>query len=404
MKNSMLIRIMRAGSFGIIGLMLFTTSCINSLSEEKPGAVTMAQPTIIYPTAATLTWSEPETDNFAAYRLYYDTVPGVSESSILIATIVLKSATSFQLKNLWENKTYYAKVFTYNSTSVSESNEISFTTVACDCGTFTNERSQSMVRIPAGCFTGKDGTMATITNDYFMDTTEVTEKLWYQVMHDSTVSSLKPKVTISWYQTILFCNKRSLLDKRDTCYTYTDIVIDTVTKVIITLRTLACDFSKNGYRLPTDDEWEYAYRGGRWEEYYWGKDGNTQTEHPYATTYPVTKEDSLEISEYAWWQYNNFPIGPKEVATKKPNVWSLYDMAGNIQEFIWDIMADARILSRVDYRGPKRTPLGKTGRIIRGGRFDYNSLLMTHWWRFYHLEPDIDFKRDVGFRTVATAN
>lgn len=391
---------------------LLSLTCSQIFNDEaeninKPGKITLKSPSQIYPSAAYVSWTEPETEDFAAYKIFYSTSPKVSDSSILAATIIYREATTFLLKDLWSSTTYYVKVFIYNSGSFNESNEISFTTPTCTSGVFTNERKDGAVRIPAGCFIGKDGSIGSITYGYYMDTTEITEAEWYRVMNDSVVNSSFPKTEVSWLQSILFCNRKSNLAGRDTCYTYSSIFYDSVTSRIKDLRNLTCDFTKNGFRLPTEDEWEYAFRAGGWKEYYWDKDGNTQLQFPWTTTYPNTIEDTLEICEYAWWEYNNkdtldWSTGKKEVATRKPNEWHLYDIAGNVQEFVWDISSDDRVQSRIDYTGPEKTPQGRTGRMIRGGRFDYNHLLLTAWWRIRQLEPDLDFKRDVGFRTVFT--
>jgi formylglycine-generating enzyme required for sulfatase activity len=394
-------------------LIIFSIDCSYILNDEaeksgKPGAITLHQPEQVYPSAVYISWTEPETENFAAYKIFYSTSPGVTDSDIQVATIIFRNKTTFLIKELWGATTYYVKVFVYNSESFNESNEISFTTPSCTSGIFTDEQLNGMVRIPAGCFVGKDGSIGSITHDFFMDTTEVTDAEWHRVMHDSVVVSMFPKTEVSWFQSLLFCNKKSNLAGRDTCYTFSSIIIDSITSRISDLRDLTCDFTKNGFRLPTEDEWEYAYRAGGWEEYYWDKDGNTIMQFPWTTSYPSTLEDTLEMCDHAWWEYNNKDIGnwssgKKEVARLKPNEWHLYDMAGNVQEFVWDISSDDRVQSRIDHTGPVKEPQGRTGRMIRGGRFDYNHLIMTAWWRIRHLEPDMDYKRDVGFRTVFTA-
>lgn len=336
-------------------------------------------------------------------------------------SFIYKNDTTCLLNGFQDNTTYYVKVLVYNSSSYSESNEVSFTTAICTCGVFTGEKKSGMVLIPAGCFNGKDTSIAAISYNFYIDTTEVTEDEWNRVINAAdmdtsqitkeewgillnvdTSTSIKPKTEISWYQIILYCNEKSKQAKVDSCYSYSLVDVDTEMVKIVDIIDLECDFTKDGYRLPTEDEWEYAYRAGRSEEYYWGKDGNTSTVYPYTATYPNTLEDTLQVCEYAWWNYNNNPDGPKEVALMKSNAWRLYDMAGNVEEIVWDLFSYTREKLRIDYTGPAKSPQ-IVGMIRRGG--GYKSLkpyYLTAWRRTAWMQPDDDSKTGVGFRTVST--
>ena len=356
--------------------------------------------------------------------MYYDTKPGVSDSSILATSIIYKNDTTCLLSGLNENTTYYVKVFVYNSVSFSESKEISFTTMSCTCGFFTGEKQNDMVLIPAGCFIGKDNSIAAISYDYYVDTTEVTIAEWNSIMTSASIidtteiqidkwdfilnidtsTSLKPRNEVSWYQMIVYCNEKSKKNNKDTCYTYTSIKIDTTRYKITDITSLECNFSENGFRLPTEDEWEYAYRAGGLEEFFWGKDGNTLMEWPYTSSYPKTTEDSLEISEYAWWGYNNDPVGIKEVAQKKSNRWRLYDIIGNVEEALWDIASGVeREKSRIDYTGSKLGPQTTHRAIMRGGSYRTGkSYALSAWWRTFSIEFNNVDNENVGFRIVST--
>jgi formylglycine-generating enzyme required for sulfatase activity len=282
-----------------------------------------------------------------------------------------------------------------------------------------------MILIPAGCFIGKDTSVVSISYDFYMDTTEVTTRDWNEIMSaasmiDTTVismskwkyilgfdtsTSLKPIAEVCRYQMIVYCNEKSKNDNRDTCYSYSCIQIDTNNNRIEDIPELRCDFSLNGFRLPTEDEWEYAYRAGGREEYYWGKDGNTLMEYPYTATYPVTAEDTSEISKYAWWAHNNDPSGAKDVAQNIPNIWHLYDIAGNVEEMVWDIVSDIeREKNRIDYRGQDAGPQSFRRAIVRGGAFNTKKpYILSAWWRQSSLEFNCTFSDAVGFRTVCTA-
>ncbi len=102
------------------------------------------------------------------------------------------------------------------------------------------------------------------------------------------------------------------------------------------------------YRLPTESEWEYAYRAGTAERFYWGDDAG-----------------ETDIGNYAWYQPNSgdttHPVGEK-----MPNAWGLYDMGGNVNEWCQDFYGDYPA-------GPVTDPQGAAAsefRVIRGGGYD----------------------------------
>jgi hypothetical protein len=201
-------------------------------------------------------------------------------------------------------------------------------------------KAKGMRWISKGNYGDSLGYPGTITYDFWIDTTEVTQGKWNKVTKTGDSTLFFPQAT-TWFQTVLFCNSTSKASGLDTVYSYQNKVGDSLVNI-------QCDWNKYGYRLPTEDEWEYTCRAGATTAYYWGP-------------------DEIPIDQYAWYKFSS--LGAVHiVAQKKPNNWGLYDMAGNAEEWCWDsydCLDYFRPIVRTDYRG------SGTGdcRIVKGGSY-----------------------------------
>jgi len=173
----------------------------------------------------------------------------------------------------------------------------------------------------------------------------------------------KPCVEITWFGALAFCNYMSEQEELTTSYN---------------LRNWSCDFSANGYRLPTEAEWEFAARGGV-------KTQNSAS-HKYA--------GSNSISEVAWYSSNAsgkaHPIG-----TKRANNLGLYDMSGNVWEWCWDNYDTKYYKDSV--RNNPRGPSSGANKVIRGGSWSSNRMDC----RIVNRNSNKPIgEKDIGFRIV----
>ena len=190
-----------------------------------------------------------------------------------------------------------------------------------------------------------------------------------------------PVTGVSWYAAIAYCNKLSLKENLTPCYSVSGVTdwenlaySSIPSSRISTWDALTYDKEANGYRLPTEAEWEWLARGG--ENY--------------------TYAGSNTVNDVAWSDTNN--TGTREVKTKKANGYGLYDMSGNVFEWCYDWGNDNSVSSSTADTGVS----SGTDRVFRGGSwYTKNNFCAVSSRR--HNYP-FNCNSILGFRVVRNAN
>ena len=200
----------------------------------------------------------------------------------------------------------------------------------------------------------------TLTRDYYISDVEVTQILYRTIMGDNpsfTQCHVRPVSDLTWYDAVKFCNEFSAGKGLDPAYIisaerYEDgHLVDAI---------LTWDADANGYRLPTEAEWEYACRAG--------------SSFALSNGELVSELCELDPSlDAVGWYCGNSDTGmgrkAHAVGEKEPNSFGLYDMHGNVWEFCWDWYGDYSASSATDPTGPPNSVDGR--RVRRGGHWDY---------------------------------
>ena len=256
------------------------------------------------------------------------------------------------------------------------------------------------VRIQGGTFTmgspesedwrSNDETQHTVSlASFYMSKYEVTQKLYRDVMGvnpSNFTGDTLPVESISWLETLAFCNALSKREGRTPCYTISD-----------NGKTVIWNRSANGYRLPTEAEWEYATRAGTSTPFYSRKvpgadDVNFYGHYPYQIEQNYFNNSVLETKPGV---YRGTTVS---VGSFSPNPNGLYDIYGNVGEWCFDYYAQ---YTKAAQTNPTGAPQG-TRRVYRGGGWnDFGKNLRS---AYRAALPQESRAYNVGLRLVANAD
>ena len=212
-------------------------------------------------------------------------------------------------------------------------------------------RSIDIVEIPAGEFlmgsrddderaldSERPRHRVRITRPFLMGRTPVTRAIYRSVMErapdewgDPNEDGELPATGVSWFDAVDFCNALSLLDDLQPCYRRKGDAVE-------------WDRGADGYRLPTEAEWEYAARAGSDTAWHFG-------------------DDESQLGDFAWFGGNS-EGGAQPVGRLKPNGWELHDVHGNVWEWCFD---SPRPYSKEAQNDPIGEGGSAEGRVVRGG-------------------------------------
>ncbi len=250
------------------------------------------------------------------------------------------------------------------------------------------EEQKGLVFIKGGNFTNQKLELhhsnLTIA-DFYLGQYEVTQKEWVEVM-GTNPSRFKlaghPVEMISWYDAVVYCNKRSLKEALDPFYQIDSLHLDEVniSEYDSIKWTVKVHPEANGYRLPTELEWVYAASGGPSSKSFTFSGGNSVDAVAWYW------KNSGDNPQGGYWNYDAMEANncsTHKIGSKAPNELGLYDMSGNVYELCQDWYEEE------DF------PAGES-RVIRGG--SWAAVELTCQLAFRHFFIPNSKSGDVGLR------
>jgi len=345
--------------FLIIKFLLLILFFLNSCSVDSP--ITESTTPIIYK----LSFDTLDvTDTLKIYGNNFGIKDNLSYINISNIKISSNNCIKWQNNEIWlviPDTASTSDIFIYrngnksNSIKLTINNYPKFNIILVENGEFTIGSSN-------GSIDEQPTKKIILTRNFYISETEISQRL-YRIVMKNNPSIIKsdelPVNNVSWLDAVKFCNNLSEINNLKPVYNISGDLVN-------------WDTTANGWRLPTEAEWEYACRAGTNTDYY-----------------------SNSLDNIGWYS-DNSGNNLKPSKMKQPNKFGLYDMHGNLWEWCYDYYQENyyEIINQINPIGPK------TGnrRVLRGGSFDQGA----SYARSSNRSIPEDLKGSIGIRIVRT--
>ncbi|PKN76216.1 MAG: transcriptional regulator [Candidatus Cloacimonetes bacterium HGW-Cloacimonetes-2] len=240
---------------------------------------------------------------------------------------------------------------------------------------------ESFVPVAGGTF--NNGTSDVTISSFYIDKYELTQADYQAVIGVNPSSSYGvgdnyPVYYVSWFNAIEYCNRRSIQEGLTPCYSYSSYGTNPANwpggwnSTSSNHTNVSCNWTANGYRLPTEMEWQFAARGGN-------------------QTHIYTYSGSNDLNAVGWYNSNSGDT-THSCGTKAANELGTFDMSGNVWEWVWDIYGSYPSGSQTNPTGAN----SGSDRVRRGGSWhnyaDYCTVSYRNYDDATYSSPDIGFR------------